>query len=65
MACQFGQAAFLILTKCCFSDELLQIIWKFLKITERKMPFLDIIFQQDNASVHKLNIIGNFFRMKI
>ena len=26
------------------------------------MHFLDIIFQQDNALVHKSKIIGNFFR---
>ena len=25
------------------------------------MHFLDIIFQQDNAPVHKSNIIGSFF----
>ena len=26
------------------------------------MHFLDIIFQQDNAPVHKSKIIGNFFQ---
>ena len=33
-----------------------------LKIYEEKMHFLDIIFQQDNAPVHKSKIIGNFFQ---
>ena len=28
----------------------------------KKMHFLDLIFQQDNAPVHKLKIIGNFFQ---
>ena len=32
-----------------------------LKIYEEKIYFLDIIFQQDNAPVHKSKIIGNFF----
>ena len=32
-----------------------------LKNYEQK-NFLDIIFQQDNAPVHKSKIIGNFFR---
>ena len=35
-----------------------------LKIYEEKMHFLDIIFQQDNAPLQKLKIIGNFFREK-
>ena len=35
---------------------------KLLVMCLRKMQFLDIIFQQDNASVHKSNIIGNFFQ---
>ena len=33
-----------------------------LKIYEEKMHFRDIIFQQDNAPVHKSKIIGNFFQ---
>ena len=33
-----------------------------LKIYEEKMHFLDLIFQQDNAPVHKSKIIGNFFQ---
>ena len=33
-----------------------------LKIYEKKMHFLDLIFQQDNAPVHKSKIIGNFFQ---
>ena len=33
-----------------------------LKIYEEKMHFLDIFFQQYNAFVHKLQIIGNFFQ---
>ena len=33
-----------------------------LKIYEEKMHFLDLIFQQDNAHVHKSKIIGNFFQ---
>ena len=32
------------------------------KIYEEKMHFLDIIFQQDNALVHKSKIIGIFFQ---
>ena len=33
-----------------------------LNIYEEKMHFLDIIFQQDTALVHKSKIIGNFFQ---
>ena len=33
-----------------------------LKIYEEKMHFLDLIFQQDDAPVHKSKIIGNFFQ---
>ena len=33
-----------------------------LKIYEEKMYFQDLIFQQDNAPVHKSKIIGNFFQ---
>ena len=33
-----------------------------LKMYEEKMHFLDLIFQQDNAPVHKSKIIGNFFQ---
>ena len=33
-----------------------------LKIYEEQMHFLDLIFQQDNAPVHKSKIIGNFFQ---
>ena len=35
-----------------------------LKIYEEKTHFLDLIFQQDNAPVHKSKIIGNFFQEK-
>ena len=34
------------------------------KIYEEKIHFLDTIFQQDNAPVHKLKFIGNFFPRK-
>ena len=37
---------------------------KILKNYEEKIHFLDIIFQQDNAPVHKSKIIGNFFPRK-
>ena len=33
-----------------------------LKIYEEKTHFLDLIFQQDNALVHKSKIMGNFFQ---
>ena len=33
-----------------------------LKIYEEKMHLLDTIFQQDNALLHKLKFIGNFFQ---
>ena len=33
-----------------------------LKIYEEKMHFLNTIFQQDNAPVHKSKIISNFFQ---
>ena len=36
--------------------------FKILKNYDEKMTFLDIIFQQDNAPMHKLQIIGNFFQ---
>ena len=36
--------------------------FEILKIYEEKVHLLDIIFQQDNAPVHKLKIIGNFFQ---
>ena len=35
---------------------------KILKIYEEKMYFLDLIFQQDKAPMHKWKIIGNFFQ---
>ena len=37
------------------------VYFEILKIYE-KMHFLDLIFQQDNAPVHKSKIIGNFFQ---
>ena len=36
--------------------------WEILKIYEEDMHFLDLIFQQDNAPVHKSKIIVNFFQ---
>ena len=35
-----------------------------LKNYKEKMHFMDIIFQQDNAPVHKPKLIGNFFQRK-
>ena len=35
---------------------------EFLKNSEEKMHFLDIVFLQDNAPVHKSKIIGKFFQ---
>ena len=32
------------------------------EMTEKKMRLLEITFQQDNAAVHKSNIIGNFYQ---
>ena len=49
-----------LLVKC--PNELYAV--SYLEILQRKMHFLDIIFQQDNAPVHKSKIIGNIFPRK-
>ena len=50
-----------LLVKC--PNKLNAVVYlEILKIYEERMHFLDLIFQQDNAPVHKSKIIGNFFQ---